>query len=422
MRRWLSLYALSVTSIVIVAFLIPLAILIRDLSADRALSAAEREAQAVARFVAATPADAVDALQASLDTLDGVSVVVSGGAVLGAELPPNIDLEAAQTRAQAYRQPLSDGEAVIVPVLRSAEEVWVVVADVSEAELTENVAVAWLILGGLGLSMMVLALVAADRMGQAVVRPVNDLVEATHQLGRGDLDVRVAPAGPRELEEVGAAFNTLTQRVVTLMNRERESAADLAHRLRTPLTALKLDIEALAKTADVGRLQRDVDDLERVTSRIIDEARRPLRGAAQCDLVSILQERAAFWGNLAEDQERRWDLDVAAAHHVIAASTDEAGAALDAVFGNIFAHTPAGTPYRIRLDADGSSAWLRFSDDGPGIASEDLLRRGASGGDSTGLGVDIVRAFAEQAGGKATWAAGPTGGTVVTLEIPAAGI
>ncbi len=420
MRRWLSLYALSVTSIVIVAFLVPLAILIRDLSADRALSAAEREAQAVARFVATTPDDGFDALEASLSSIDRISVVVPDGTVLGADLPSNIDLGAAQTRVQAYRQPLADGEAVVVPVLRTADDVWVVVVDVPEEELTENVATAWVILGGLGVSMMALALVAADRIGQAVIRPVNDLVDATHELGRGNLDVRVAPAGPHELEEVGTAFNTLTQRVVSLMNRERESAADLAHRLRTPLTALKLDIEAMSQHADVSKLQRDVDDLERVTGRIIADARRPLRSGSTCDLVPVVSERATFWGNLAEDQDRAWEIRLDTDSHVIAASPDDIEAALDAVFGNVFAHTPPGTPYRILLTSTGAVAELIVSDDGPGIASPELLRRGASGGDSTGLGVDIVRALAEDIGGSAEWTAGPSGGTTVRLELPAA--
>ena len=420
MRRWLSLYALSVTSIVIVAFLVPLAILIRDLSADRALSAAEREAQAVARFVATTPDDGFDALEASLSSIDRISVVVPDGTVLGADLPSNIDLGAAQTRVQAYRQPLADGEAVVVPVLRTADDVWVVVVDVPEEELTENVATAWVILGGLGVSMMALALVAADRIGQAVIRPVNDLVDATHELGRGNLDVRVAPAGPHELEEVGTAFNTLTQRVVSLMNRERESAADLAHRLRTPLTALKLDIEAMSEHADVSKLQRDVDDLERVTGRIIADARRPLRSGSTCDLVPVVSERATFWGNLAEDQDRAWEIEIDTDSHVIAASSDDIEAALDAVFGNVFAHTPPGTPYRILLTSTGAVAELIVSDDGPGIASPELLRRGASGGDSTGLGVDIVRALAEDIGGSAEWRSGPSGGTTVRLELPAA--
>lgn len=418
MRRWLGLSALSVTSLVIVAFLIPLAILIRDLSADRALTAAEREAQAIARFVAVTPPNGLDSLEASLGSIDRISIVVPDGTVLGAELPNNIDLEAAQTRVQAYRQPLSDGEAVIVPVLRSADEVWVVVVDVPREELTENVATAWLILGGLGLSMMALALFVADRIGLAVVRPVNDLVEATHALGRGDLDVRVTPAGPHELEEVGAAFNTLTRRVESLMNRERESAADLAHRLRTPLTALKLDVEAMSAHADVSRLQRDVDALERVTSQIIADARRPLRTDARCDLVSIVTERATFWGHLAADQERECELVIDIDSLIVEAHSDDVAASLDAILGNIFAHTEPGIGYRVHLSGGDGLAVIEVSDEGPGIASPGLLRRGASGGTSSGLGVDIVRALAEELGGRAEWQTGVQGGTKVRIELP----
>ena len=98
---------------------------------------------------------------------------------------------------------------------------------------------------------------------------------------------------------------------------------------------------------------------------------------------------------------------------------DDVEAALDAVFGNVFAHTPPGTGYRIRLHSTGAMGELTVSDDGPGIASPELLRRGTSGGDSTGLGVDIVRALAEDIGGRAEWTSGPSGGTTVRLELPA---
>lgn len=96
------------------------------------------------------------------------------------------------------------------------------------------------------------------------------------------------------------------------MDRERETATDLSHRLRTPLTALKLDIEALGQTADVTRLQRDVDGLERVVSHVISEARRSVRDGAGtvADLAAVVESRAAYWGSLAEDQGRKWSSEV----------------------------------------------------------------------------------------------------------------
>jgi signal transduction histidine kinase len=425
-RRWLSLYALSITSIVILAFLVPLAVLVRDLAVDRAMNAAEREAQTVARFAAT-----IDSSPASLGVLEGTlaaapdtSVMLSNGTVVGAALPAGIDVSRARELGQAYRQPLQDGESVIVPVLRGDGLPWVIVIAVPAAVLTQGVSSAWVVLGGLGLLLIALAYVVADRMGRAVVQPINELVAATHRLGQGDLTVAVEPGGPSELAEVGTAFNSLTWRVSTLMDQERETAADISHRLRTPLTALRLDIESLGATADVSRLQHDVDELERVVSHVISEARRPVResGGVVTDIVPVVAERGEFWGSLAADQDRPWSIDVEPEAFPVRVHSADFEALLDALLGNIFAHTPATTEYRIALRQPSvDQAELVVEDAGAGIADVALLERGSSGTVSTGLGVDIVRRTAESAGGSAHWAERRPSGTVVRIELPRAG-
>jgi signal transduction histidine kinase len=425
-RRWLALYALSITSIVILAFLVPLAVLVRDLAADRALSAAERQAQTVARFAATIDVseESIGELDASLLVTSDTSMVLSDGSLLGAALPADIDLSAAQQGGQAYRQPLDDGEAVIVPVFRGGTSPWVVVVVVSGAELTRNVGFAWAVLGGLGALLVLLALAVARRMSRAVVQPIDDLVDATHRLGRGDLTISVEPSGPSELAEVGSAFNTLTGRVSALMDRERETAADISHRLRTPLTALKLDIEALERDVDVTKLQRDVDELERVVGHVINEARRSVRdgGGVVTDLGAVVSERARYWGYLADDQQRSWALEAPPGAVLVTGNRADLAAMLDALLGNIFAHTPPGTGYSVRVEqANLDSVRLTVADDGPGIVDPALLERGVSGGGSTGLGVDIVRRTAETAGGTAKWERAPTGGTVVTVVVPIVG-
>jgi signal transduction histidine kinase len=421
-RRWLALYALSITSIVILAFLIPLAVLIRDLAADRALSAAEREAQTIARFASTVDGSDQSAggLDAALTVTSGTSIVMSDGSLLGAALPEGVDLGAARENGQAYRQPLDDGQAVVVPVFRGTGVPWVVVVAVSGAELTENVGFAWTVLGALGVVLIALALFVAARMGRAVVEPIDALVDATHRLGRGELTVAVEPSGPAELSEVGAAFNTLTGRVSALMDRERETAADISHRLRTPLTALKLDIEALESKVDVGRLQRDVDELERVVGHVISEARRSTRdgGGMVTDLGPIVSERVRYWGFLADDQARRWTLDVEPGKFQVAGNPADLEAMVDAVIENVFAHTPPGTSYRIRLVRTSTDAELTVGDDGPGITDVTLLERGTSGGSSTGLGADIVSKTAQAAGGSSEWKSGSDRGTTVRIVLP----
>lgn len=423
MRRWLTLYALSITSIVILAFSIPLAVLIRDLAADRAINAAETEAQTVARFAATIGGgpESLAALEATLGGAEQTSVVLPDGTVVGSALTPGIDLTPATERGQAYRQQTGDGQAVIVPIFRAQEPPWVIVIGLPRAALTENVATAWAILALLAAALIGLAFFVADRMGRAVVRPVVDLVSATQRLGQGDLDASVEPSGPNELVMVGTAFNTLTGRVRSLLDHERETAADLSHRLRTPLTALKLDVEAAGRTTDVSRLERDVDDLERAVGHVISEARRSVRegGGVISDLSEVVTERATYWGNLAEDQDRAWKLDVQDGAFPVVGSNSDLAAMLDALLGNVFQHTPAGTDYRVSLRrAPGGIAELAVADDGPGIGDPTLLERGSSGAESTGLGADIVSRTAQAAGGTAEWSSGDPSGTLVRVSIP----
>ncbi|MBO3743413.1 ATP-binding protein, partial [Actinoplanes flavus] len=98
----------------------------------------------------------------------------------------------------------------------------------------------------------------------------------------------------------------------------------------------------------------------------------------------------------------------------VAAAADDLAAALDALLGNVFAHTPDGTPLSVTLTArPGGGAVLTVADSGPGFPSGGAARRGASGDDSTGLGLDIARQVA------ATFDINPpgSGGAVVRLEI-----
>src|SRR5690606_29295789 len=86
-------------------------------------------------------------------------------------------------------------------------------------------------------------------------------------LGDGNLDVRVQPSGPRELAEAGYAFNQMADRLAALRIAEREMVADLSHRLRTPLTGLRLDVEAL-EAADYPPTAGDDTDRHRTVARV----------------------------------------------------------------------------------------------------------------------------------------------------------
>ena len=83
--------------------------------------------------------------------------------------------------------------------------------------LTEGVVRSWVVLGALGVLLTAIAIVVADRLGRSIVRPVLGLSEATVRLGDGDLSVRVLPDGPEEINEAGAQFNRLAERITSLL-------------------------------------------------------------------------------------------------------------------------------------------------------------------------------------------------------------
>jgi signal transduction histidine kinase len=102
-------------------------------------------------------------------------------------------------------------------------------------------------------------------------------------------------------------------------------------------------------------------------------------------------------------------------------SAADLAAAVDALLGNVFTHTPEGTSLQVALrPGDGGGAVLTVADDGPGFSAE-AVERGRSGGDSTGLGLDIARRTAEASGGALRIAAGGHGSSVVLELGPPAG-
>ena len=219
------------------------------------------------------------------------------------------------------------------------------------------------------------------------------------------------------MREVGTAVNQLAGRIGELLAAEREGAADLAHRLRTPLTALRLDVEGLPP-AERDRLLDDVDALSRGIDEVIHEARRPVREGvgAECDAPTFVVERAEFWSALAADEGRSIRIGQSGTPLPVRVPAADLAAAVDALLGNVFAHTPEGTALvvDVRPREDGGAV-VTVADEGPGIP-EGAVERGRSGAGSTGLGLDIARRTAEASGGELRLSSSAAG-TQVSLDL-----
>ena len=420
MRRRLVAVALATTSLVAVAFAVPLALLARNVARDRALSAAGRDVAALAPVLAlTTDADLIGAAVARTGTgAAGRITVWTAETRIGDPAPVDqaqYDLARLQRRSFSSR---GDAEtALFQPVLTGTGDVAVVRARVPDAELHRGVRSAWAALAAVAAGLVAAGVLIADSLGRSVTRPANRLALVARRLGHGELDVRADPAGPPEIADVAQALNFLADRIEALLTAERERVADLSHRLRTPLTALRLEAEA----ADLPALTAGVDRLHQAVTDLIGEARRPLApGAPMCDIGAVARERADYWGALADEQGRSWECRVADGALVVTLPAAEAEAALDALVTNVFTHTPEGTAYRVTADRDGSGIVVAVEDAGPGITDAAVIERGRSGAGSSGLGLDIARRSAEAAGGTLEVGSSPFGGARIALRLPPA--
>ena len=263
MRRRLVALAATTTIMVALAFLIPLAVLVRTLARDRALSAAELEAQSLAPVLALTRD--ITTLEAAVPpgARGRLTIILPDGTEVGGppiDETPGADGDEPDDRREqenlalaregrAFSAPARGGIEVLVPVVLEIGSTAVVRVLVPNSTLERGVAAAWGVEAALGITLVASAVFVADRLARTIVRPVDALADAAARLGEGDLSVRIDPEGPPEVKQVAEAFNLLGNRVGQLLEAERELVADLSHRLRTPLTVLRLDAEGLDNPA-----------------------------------------------------------------------------------------------------------------------------------------------------------------------------
>ncbi|MBL7498087.1 HAMP domain-containing histidine kinase [Frankia sp. CNm7] len=433
MRRELIRLSIAVTSMVALAFLVPLALIVAQTARDRAFAQAERTAAELGPALAiTTDRAALDrALAASPGGADGLAAVHvpdADGALsaIGPSRTRRDQLAAVATSGRAAVVEVPGGSALLRPVAVSDARIAVVEVFVPASAMNQGVHAAWLVLGGLAAGLVAISVLVADRLGSRTVRATRGLAAAARRLGAGDLDAR-APASdagaPPEVRDAAVAFNAMADRVRDLLAAERELAADLSHRLRTPLTALRLGAAALADDGSADQVQQAVDRLEREVDLIIRAARERGAGgpvARGCDAADVVRDRVAFWSALAEDQGRPWWLTGADESAPVPVARAELVAALDALLGNVFQHTGEGVGFGVALSVTADAVTIVVADAGPGIADPaEAVRRGAGAGGagSTGLGLDIARRVADSTGGELAIGRSGLGGADLRLRL-----
>lgn len=430
--RWaLVKVCLAVTTMVVVAFAVPLGLVTEELARDRAFSHAERTAAALGPTLSVTTDR--DQLARALATAqpggeERVSVYVPpGGGRAGVRLGrPRMDPALLEGITGAEVVDVRGGSVWLQPIAVGTGEVAVVEVFVPDGELTKGVATAWAVLAGVAVALVIGSVAVADRLGVRMVRPAQRLVGAARDLGEGDLAARVPAEGPTELRLAAVAFNSMADQVTRFIANERELAADLSHRLRTPLTVLRLNAASLGDGPAAEQTRGAVAQLEREVDAIIRTAReaRPQTvtagPGAGCDAAEVVTERMDFWSALAEDEGRAVRVAGVDRPVRVPVARSELAAALDALLGNVFRHTPEGTAFAVDVHSGEDAVIVLVADAGPGIGDPEaaLVRGRGSGSDgSTGLGLDIVRRLAESTGGDLAVGSSALGGTEVRIRL-----
>lgn len=259
-----------------------------------------------------------------------------------------------------------------------------------------------------GAASVIAALLLAFFLAETLSRPLRRIRLAADRIGQGDLETRVDPAGDPEVRSVAQALNRLAETLEHEEEIRKQTVADLAHELRTPVNGLLARIEAAQDGVITGpenlaamhdeavRLTRLLDDLSRLADAeqpglLLEKQVVDLAEVAGAAVESFAPRFADANISLRLDQQPAW----------INGNADRLEQVVSNLLSNALRYTGEGGVVTVRVRCAARQAILEVTDTGPGIAPDDLQhiftrfwrgdrsRSPATGG--TGIGLAIVR-------------------------------
>ena len=266
------------------------------------------------------------------------------------------------------------------------------------------------------------------------MRPWNRVVSEIALRTPEDLSPLNAVPKHKELRQMVDAINDFLARLRESTERERVFIADAAHELRTPLAAMRINVEALQGYISSERQQALLAGIIRSNSRaarLVNQLLLLMHSEARTDtvmapvpLTSLIQDRMAALSPLAA--ERRIELEFYADDEFcIDGVRERLMSLIDNVIENAIKYSPEGGRVEVAVRTCDAFTQLRVSDAGPGIPVElrervfDRFFRDPNQMQSgSGLGLSIVRAVAQQHNSRVSLSTSEEGGLVVTVEFP----
>ena len=349
---------------------------------------------------------------------------------------PELGTALSGQRAQGERHSDTLGEDLLytaVPVTNNSVKVGAVRVTQSLDAVHARIRRAVLALVAIGGFALVLGLALAWVLASSLSKPLRSLAQTAPRVEAGDLDARAEGSGASEQREVATAFNDMTGRLGTVLAAQREFVANASHQLRTPLTGLRLRLEAArAKGGEAARpeleaAEQEVERLARLLTSLLTLAREGDKAGPSrpVSLAWVAQRAHERWAGAAEQDGRSLEL-VGNGDATIEASEEDLAILLDNLIENALRYSPS----RVAVDwgREAGEAWLAVLDEGPGLAAGEekglfeRFARGSAGSarSGTGLGLAIVDALARRWRGSAALANRLEGGMRAEVRFPAA--
>lgn len=250
---------------------------------------------------------------------------------------------------------------------------------------------------------ILMASLAAAYIAQRVTRPLAKLAAAASNAAHGGEAARVPEQGPEDVRRAAAAFNAMNDQVKRTLESQRHLLSAVGHDLRTPITAMRINIEFVEDEELAGRLVKNLDELQALTEAVLSAARGTGGEALrQMDITALADSLCADMADL--DLPVHWQGGPPA---IMNCRPNEMRRAVRNLIENAVAY---GRRADVSITNSAQQIEIRVEDEGPGIPQNDrervlepfvrleASRNTATGG--VGLGLTIVRSIAEGHGGK----------------------